>query len=155
MRITILAVGTKMPDWVTAGVTEYVKRLPREIDLQIRELALAHRGKNQSTATAISDEGKRMLDAIDEKDWVVALDLSGKPWSTEVLSQQLDRWKMDGHNITLLVGGPDGLSPDCIARAQQKWALSALTLPHPIVRILLAEQIYRAVSILNNHPYHK
>lgn len=155
MRIRIIAVGTKMPAWVESGFAEYHKRLPREISVEVRELPLGNRGKNQSSASAIADEGKKMMAAIDDKDWVIALDLNGKQWSTENLSQELERWKMNGANLSFLIGGPDGLAPECLNRAQQKWSLSALTLPHPIVRVVLIEQLYRAETILNNHPYHK
>lgn len=155
MRIRIIAIGTKMPAWVEAGFAEYHKRMPREITVEVKELALGNRGKNQSTSAAIADEGKRMLSAIDEKDWVIALDLTGKSWSTPNLSRELERWKMDGVNLSILIGGPDGLAKECLNRAQQKWSLSALTLPHPVVRVVLMEQLYRAETILNNHPYHK
>lgn len=155
MRIRIIAVGTKMPAWVEAGFAEYHKRMPREITVEVKELALGNRGKNQSSSAAIADEGKRMLSAIDEKDWVIALDLTGKSWSTPNLSRELERWKMDGVNLSILIGGPDGLAKECLNRAQQKWSLSALTLPHPVVRVVLMEQLYRAETILNNHPYHK
>jgi 23S rRNA (pseudouridine1915-N3)-methyltransferase len=155
MRIRIIAVGTKMPAWVEAGFAEYHKRMPREITVEVKELALGNRGKNQSSSAAIADEGKRMLSAIDEKDWVIALDLTGKSWSTANLSRELERWKMDGVNLSILIGGPDGLAKECLNRAQQKWSLSALTLPHPVVRVVLMEQLYRAETILNNHPYHK
>ncbi len=144
-----------MPAWVEAGFAEYRKRMPREITVEVKELPLGNRGKNQSASAAIVEEGKKMLAAIDDKDWVIALDLRGKNWTTEQLSGELERWKMNGANISFLIGGPDGLAKDCLNRAQQKWSLSALTLPHPVVRVVLMEQLYRAETVLNNHPYHK
>lgn len=155
MRIRLIAVGTKMPDWVEQGYAEYKKRLPRELSLELVEIPLGPRAKSSSVATAIARESDAILAALDPRDKVIALEVGGRDWSTEQLSQQLAGWQMDGHNVSLLVGGPDGLSDACRARADQQWSLSRLTLPHPLVRILLAEQIYRAWTILANHPYHK
>ncbi|GAB1255961.1 23S rRNA (pseudouridine(1915)-N(3))-methyltransferase RlmH [Aurantivibrio plasticivorans] len=151
----MLAIGTKMPGWVQEGSGEYLKRLPRDCMLEFRELPLTNRGKNTNTAQAIEKESQQLLDAIDDRAWVIALDSRGKQWSTEQLSGQMENWRMDGKSVVLLIGGPDGLSQACLTRANQVWSLSALTLPHPLVRVLLAEQIYRAWTILNNHPYHK
>jgi 23S rRNA (pseudouridine1915-N3)-methyltransferase len=183
MRISVLAVGTRMPDWVQTGVAEYQKRFPRDWRFDWIELPLGHRGKTQAKAAvnkgaskkektqtsaqgkspglsqvnakAIAAEGEAMLAAINPQQHVIALDLSGKSWSTEQLSQQVNNWQMEGQDVCLLIGGPDGLSPACLQRANQRWSLSDLTLPHPLVRILLAEQLYRSWSLLNNHPYHK
>jgi 23S rRNA (pseudouridine1915-N3)-methyltransferase len=155
MRLRVIAVGTKMPDWVEQGYREYAKRLPRDFTVEMVELALGPRGKNASIEKAISREGETMLAAIPEADRVIALDVLGKPWSTEQLADNLAGWRMDGRNCSLLIGGPDGLAPPCLQRADLTWSLSALTLPHPLVRIVLIEQLYRAWTILNNHPYHK
>jgi 23S rRNA (pseudouridine1915-N3)-methyltransferase len=155
MKIKLLAVGTKMPAWVTQGYDEYAKRMPHDMQLQLQELSLGFRGKGADLKRAIAKEGEQMLAAIPAQDYVIALDLKGQAWSTEQLAQQCGQWRMAGRNVTLLVGGPDGLAKDCVARADQLWSLSRLTLPHPMVRVLLAEQIYRAWSLLNNHPYHK
>lgn len=155
MRIKLIAVGTKMPKWVTEGFTDYCKRLPRDFVLELYEIPMAPRGKNTDIAKAIRKEGDAMLDAISEGDRVIALEVLGKHWSTEKLAEQASEWRMDGKNVSLLVGGPDGLDPRCSAKADQSWSLSSLTLPHPMVRIILAEQIYRAWTLLNNHPYHR
>lgn len=158
MRIRIIAVGTKMPDWVEQGYAEYAKRMPRDVSVEMLELPLAQRGKNTDIATAMAKEGELMLAAIEKGgkgEQVIALDVKGKPWSTEQLAEQLAGWKMSGSNYCLLIGGPDGLAPDCLALASVKWSLSPLTLPHPLVRIVVIEQLYRACSILQNHPYHK
>ncbi len=155
MRIKLITVGTKMPGWVEQGYSEYNKRMPKEMPVELLELPLGHRGKGADLARAIQKEGDQMLAAIPSSDKVIALDVKGKPWSTEQLAQQLADWQMDGGNISLLVGGPDGLDSRCLQRAERKWSLSALTLPHPLVRVLLAEQLYRAWTILKGHPYHK
>lgn len=155
MRIRLLAVGTRMAAWVTAGFDEYVKRLPGELSLELVELNLGHRGKNADTARAIAREGDDMIAAIGKGDRVVALDVKGKPWSTEQLATELEGWQMDGRNISLLIGGPDGLDSRALALADQRWSLSPLTLPHPLVRVVLAEQLYRAWSVTRNHPYHR
>jgi 23S rRNA (pseudouridine1915-N3)-methyltransferase len=155
MKIRLIAVGTKMPGWVEQGVNEYQKRLPPELKLDVKEIPLGKRGKGADISRAITREGELMLDAVGQGDTVVALDVLGKPWSTEQLAEQLQGWQFAGNNVSLLVGGPDGLAPACLARADRKWSLSALTMPHPLVRILLAEQLYRAWTINNNHPYHR
>lgn len=155
MKLQVVAIGKKMPDWVTRACDEYQKRLPRELGFAVRELSLAKRGSNTPAALAREQEGEAMLAAIPQGHWVVALDINGKAWSTEQLSEQLANWRMEGRDVSLLIGGPDGLSRDCLKRADVTWSLSTLTLPHPLVRVLLVEQLYRAWSILNNHPYHK
>jgi 23S rRNA (pseudouridine1915-N3)-methyltransferase len=155
MRIRLIAVGTKMPSWVEEGVHEYQKRLPPELKLEVRELPLGKRGKGADIKRAIASEGQQMLSAIGNNDQVIALDVKGKPWSTEQLAKELGDWQLQGDNISLLVGGPDGLAPECLERANKRWSLSPLTLPHPLVRVVLAEQLYRAWTINNNHPYHK
>ena len=144
-----------MPKWVEQGVAEYQKRLPPEIKLELKEIALGKRGKGADIARAIAQEGQQMMAAIADRDHVVALEVKGKPWTTEQLARQLSDWQLQGDNVSLLVGGPDGLAVECRQRASQQWSLSPLTLPHPIVRIVLAEQLYRAWTINNNHPYHR
>ena len=144
-----------MPQWVGQGIDEYCKRLPPELKLEIKEIALGKRGKGADIQRAIRSEGQQMMAAIGERDKVIALDVKGKSWSTEKLAGELRNWQLEGDNISLLVGGPDGLAADCLQRANQRWSLSALTLPHPIVRVVLAEQLYRAWTINHNHPYHR
>ncbi len=155
MRIRIIAVGTKMPDWVEQGYAEYAKRMPRECVVEMVELPLAQRTKNTDIAKAMEKEGESMLAMIGKGEQVIVLDVKGKSWSTEQLAENMASWKMSGSNYCLLIGGPDGLAPACLALASAKWSLSALTLPHPLVRILVIEQLYRACTILQNHPYHK
>ncbi|WP_196157071.1 23S rRNA (pseudouridine(1915)-N(3))-methyltransferase RlmH [Reinekea sp. G2M2-21] len=155
MKFRVLAVGPKMPDWVAQGTGDYLKRMPRDLPIEFVPLSLGLRSKNQPVNKAIEQEGDTMLAAIRDNEHVVALDLAGKAWSTEDLSVQLQAWRENAKDVSILIGGPDGLDPRCLARADQTWSLSKLTLPHPLVRVLLAEQLYRAWSITQNHPYHK
>lgn len=155
MKITLLSVGGRMPDWVDAGVAEYSKRLPAEFALQLSDVPLGRRGKGQDVEQAVRKEADALLARVRAQDHVVALEVTGLRLSTEALAQRLDAIRRDGRNIVLLVGGPDGLGEACLQRADEKWSLSALTLPHPLVRIVVAEQIYRAWTLLNGHPYHR
>jgi len=153
MRARLIAVGDRMPAWVGEGFAEYAKRLSRELPLELIEISTRQRAKE--TQRAIADEGAAMLAAIPKSAHVVALDGRGKAWSSEDLAAQLAQWRMQGQDLAFLIGGPDGLAPTALERAQQRWSLGPLTLPHPLVRIVLAEQLYRAVSLLGNHPYHR
>ena len=155
MRISIITIGTKMPPWVNQGVEEYSKRLPRELGVEWKELPLATRGNGSHAEQLKQKEGEQILKAIPAGDRVIALDVLGKSLSTAALARQLSDWQMSGDNYSLLIGGPDGLSAECLARADQCWSLSDLTLPHPLVRVILAEQLYRAWTITVNHPYHR
>jgi len=143
-----------MPAWVDAAVGDYAARLPRELRLEWQQVRLA--GKASAGArTAVEREGELILKRLAPSDHVVALAVTGTPWSTLTLAEQLQGWQRLGTDVAFLVGGPDGLSPACLARAQQQWSLSPLTLPHPLVRVLLAEQLYRAWTMTVNHPYHR
>lgn len=155
MRISIVAVGTRMPSWVNEGIADYARRLPRELKLVWREVPLARRGKDAVAEQLCNAEGEQMLRGLPPEECVIALDVAGKRISTGQFAQHLQAWQMSGDNYTFLIGGPDGLSPACLARAQQRWSLSDLTLPHPLVRVVLAEQLYRAWTITVNHPYHR
>ena len=155
MRNRLLAVGQKMPDWVTTGYLDYAKRLNDDVRLELVEISAAKRSKNSEVDKMKQQEGEALLAAIHVNERVIALEVGGKEHSTQALSQQMNDWLQGGKNICLLVGGPDGLSPDVIKRADALWSLSPLTLPHPLVRILLAEQLYRAWTLLKGHPYHR
>ena len=155
MRISVIAVGTRMPSWVAQGVEEYSRRMPRELKLQWREIPLARRVQGAKAEQLSEREGEQLLKAIPPGDTVIALDVLGKRITTAQLAQQLEAWQMSGVNYSLLIGGPDGLSPRCLERASARWSLSDLTLPHPLVRVILAEQLYRAWTITVNHPYHR
>ncbi|AJY50394.1 23S rRNA (pseudouridine(1915)-N(3))-methyltransferase RlmH [Halomonas sp. KO116] len=155
MKIRLLAVGSKMPGWVEEGVETYRKRLPRDFNLEIEEITLGQRGKNADIAKARAQEAQRIRDKLRGDEYVVALEVKGKPWTTEQLAQEADAWRMGRRDIALLVGGPDGLEPSLSAAADKTWSISPLTLPHPLVRIMLAEQLYRAWTLLVGHPYHR
>jgi 23S rRNA (pseudouridine1915-N3)-methyltransferase len=154
MRAHLIAIGERMPAWVNDGYAEYVKRLSRELPLQLVELSTKSRSAREP-ARAMADEGSAILAAIPKGAHVVALDSRGKPWSSEDLAAQLARWRMQGKDLAFLIGGPDGLAPAVLERADQLWSLGPATLPHALVRIVVAEQLYRAVSQLGNHPYHR
>ncbi len=155
MRIRMIAVGSRMPKWVEDGYHEYARRLPQDFSLELQEIPLGKRGKGSDLARLQRRECEQMLAAIKPGDRVIALEVGGKTWSTEQLAEQAGRWRDDGRNISLLIGGPEGLAPESVARADQRWSLSPLTLPHPLVRVLVAEQLYRAWTVLTGHPYHK
>lgn len=154
MRITVHSVAGKMPRWVDTAVGEYQKRLPRELRLEWRDVPLGVRGGADPQALR-EREGQALLKGVRDSDHCVALDGRGKPWSTEDLAAQLESWMMGGQPLSLFIGGPDGLSGDCLARAQQRWSLGPLTLPHPLVRVVLTEQLYRAWTVTVGHPYHR
>ncbi|MDY6798450.1 MAG: 23S rRNA (pseudouridine(1915)-N(3))-methyltransferase RlmH [Pseudomonadota bacterium] len=155
MRLRLICVGQKMPGWVSEGYLEYSRRMPPEMPLELVEVPLAHRGKNPDIPRLMQREGEALLAAIGARDRVVALDVQGQAWSTEKLASQLESWQRDRRDVSFLVGGPDGLPSGCLERADQRWSLSPLTLPHPLVRILVSEQLYRAWSVTRNHPYHR
>lgn len=155
MQIHLIAIGQRMPAWVNQGVDEFVKRMPPECRIQVVEIPASKRTKASDLNRLMHQEGEKMLAAIPKGAQVVAMDLKGKSWSTEELSQQLDGWLQGGRNVAMLIGGPEGLAPACLEKADLHLSLSKMTLPHPLVRIMLVEQLYRAVSILKHHPYHK
>ena len=155
MKIRLIAVGDKMPAWVVQGYQEYARRLPPECALELIEVAPRHRGKGADLARILRDEGQKMLAAVPKGSHLVTLEVEGRPWNTAELSRQLARWMEQGQDVALLVGGPEGLAPACLAAARQRWSLSPLTLPHPLVRVVVAEALYRAWSLLRGHPYHR
>ncbi len=155
MRIQLLAVGQKMPAWVEQGYKEYAMRMPAEARLELKEIASAKRGKNADIKRILDEEGRRLKAAIPKSAHIVVLDVKGKAYNTEQLAQRMNDWMHSGQDICLLVGGPEGLSEECRALADEKWSLSALTFPHPLVRVILAEQLYRAWSVLRKLPYHR
>jgi 23S rRNA (pseudouridine1915-N3)-methyltransferase len=155
VRAKLIAVGERMPGWVAEGFAEYAKRLSRELPLELVEIKPGARGKGRDDARAIADEGAALLAALPRDAQVVALDGRGTAWSSEQLAQQLSSWRMAGRDLAFLIGGPDGHSCDALQRADQRWSLGPLTLPHMLVRLVVAEQLYRAVTILSGHPYHR
>ncbi len=144
-----------MPKWVKEGYEEYAKRLPRSCQLILKEIPCVKRSKSINVNKVMKIEGDRILDLIVPGSHLVLLDLAGKSWSTRELSGSLQRWMDSGQNINLVIGGPDGLADHVRQQSNESWCLSNLTFPHPIVRVIVAEQLYRAWSILNHHPYHK
>jgi 23S rRNA (pseudouridine1915-N3)-methyltransferase len=155
MKIQLIAVGTKMPDWVEKGYQEYARRFPKDMQLELLEINAGKRGKNADIKRILKKEGELTLDAIPKGNKIVTLEVTGKPWTTENLAFEMEKWQLDARNISLLIGGPEGLAPECIAKSEQSWSLSALTLPHPLVRIIVAESLYRAYTLTINHPYHR
>ncbi len=155
MRIHLLAAGTRLPSWINDGYQDYAVRLPPECKLVLKEIPLGASRRGGDTVKAVAEEGARMLAALPTCAHIIALDLRGRSFSSEELAKQLNRWLQDGGDVALLIGGPDGLAPVCRARAEFKWSLSPLTLPHALVRVMVAEQIYRAWTILKGHPYHR
>lgn len=155
MKLHLIAVGQKMPTWVNTGFDEYAKRLPNDCALVLHEIPAGKRGKNADVSRILEDEGQKILDKIPKGAHVVALEVGGKAHTTEKLASRLDDWRHLGSDVALLVGGPEGLSNACRQAAHEQWSLSNLTLPHPIVRVVMAEALYRAYTVLQNHPYHR
>jgi 23S rRNA (pseudouridine1915-N3)-methyltransferase len=155
MQIYLISVGNRMPLWVKQGYEEYARRLPKDCALILKEITPGKRVKNFVLQRLLEQEGERMVAAIPADALRVTLDLSGKAWSTRELSTQLQGWRENSRSVALLIGGPDGLAENVRNTAQQSWCLSNLTFPHPLVRIIVAEQLYRAWSLLCHHPYHR
>ena len=155
MRLKVVAVGTRLPDWQQQGFREYARRLPRELRIELVEIAAAARAKSTPAARAVDKESERMLSALGANDYVVALERGGIQYDTESLAGLLETWLGQGRDVALLIGGAGGLSEACRQRSDLHWSLSELTFPHGMVRMMVAEQLYRAWSILRNHPYHR
>lgn len=155
MNITILAVGTKMPRWVNEAVEEYTKRFNRDINCTIKEIKPEKRGAGTNAAQGMLAEEKRILEAIPPGAYLIALDEHGKAPTSVELANHMKTWKQNGEHICFIIGGADGMTDKIKQKAKLLMRLSSLTLPHGMVRVLLTEQLYRADSILNNHPYHR
>ncbi|HMB55842.1 MAG TPA: 23S rRNA (pseudouridine(1915)-N(3))-methyltransferase RlmH [Arenimonas sp.] len=155
MKARLIAVGERAPDWVASGFSDYQKRLSHWLPLELIEVAAGMRGKGRDAARAMADEGSRVIAALPKQAHVVTLDGRGKAYSSEQLAQRLEAWRQRGRDLAFLIGGPEGHAPEVIASADESWALGPLTLPHMLVRLVVAEQIYRACSLLANHPYHR
>ena len=148
MRIHLLAVGSRRPQWEQLGFDEYARRLPRECTLELREIPLARPAGRSSRERRLKDEGARLLKAVPARARLIGLDEAGRSWSSQALAKQLQGWLADGRDVAMLIGGPDGLADTCKAATESCWSLSPLTLPHGLVRIVVAEQLYRAWTIL-------
>ena len=155
MRVTVVAVGTRMPDWVQQGVEEYAKRIRNELNFKLLEIPLASRSKSSQSEQYRAKEADAILARLKAEDFVVALEVKGRQLSTESLADRLRSFQAEGRNLSLLIGGPDGLHESCTQRADDCWSLAPLTLPHTIARITVVEQLYRAHTILRGHPYHR
>ncbi len=154
MRVTLLAVGQRMPAWITEGFQEYTRRLKSRLPVQLVEIPAAKRGSGD-VPRAMADEGRRLLAAVRPQDHVVALDERGRSRTSLELSRWLGERLQAGNDLVFIIGGADGLAPEVLQRSQERWSLSPLTLPHALVRVLFAEQLYRAVTLLDGHPYHR
>ena len=155
MKTRLIAVGDKAPDWVATGYADYAKRLSHWIPHELVEIVPGLRGKHRDAARATFDEGQRVLAALPKNAHVIVLDGSGKTHSSEQLAQRLEHWRGQGRDLAFLIGGPEGHAAEVLAAAHETWSLGPLTLPHMIVRLVVAEQLYRAASMLANHPYHR
>lgn len=154
MKLFIVAVGTGMPSWITEGFDEYQRRFPRNMPVTLIEVSNRKRGKSADIQRITEEEGKELL-RIASKGYIVTLDIPGKPLDTPKLAKTLNRWQLDGRDVYLLIGGPEGLSQEVKQAANESWSISNLTLPHPLVRVVVIEALYRAWSLLNNLPYHR
>jgi 23S rRNA (pseudouridine1915-N3)-methyltransferase len=154
MRVRLIAIGTRMPKWIEEGFKDYAERLPREVKLELTEIAVEHRGKNADIARLREAEGDKLLKAAGEAR-LIAFDERGELLDTVGWSKALKVWMQDGRDVALLIGGPDGHAPAVLSGAEARWSLSKMTFPHALVRVIVAEQLYRAWSVLANHPYHR
>lgn len=154
MRIRVVTVGARAPQWVTDGFADYVRRMPRHLPVELHEIPAPSR-KRSNIDQCRRDEAHLLRKAAGEHALYIVLDERGRSWRSLELARKLEAWMADGRDLAFLIGGPDGLDPQLRAQAHAQWSLSALTLPHALVRILLAEQLYRAWTLLQGHPYHR
>jgi len=155
MRLLLIAVGERIPVWVTQGFDEYAGRLRRPWTLELKEISAERRSRNADIARLVRVEGERLLALVPTGWHVVALDRTGYQCDTKEMAQHFGRWTDDAQNVAFLIGGPDGLPPDVLEKAHEVWSLSALTFAHSVVRVVIAEQVYRAFSIVQGLPYHR
>jgi len=155
MQIAVISASARQPDWVRAGFDDYARRFGGRVSLTLIEVPLPKRARSSVLARLIETEGQRMLAAVPAGARIVALDERGTSLSTKALADRFGDWQAGGGAIAVLIGGPDGLAPACLERAQERWSLSALTLPHGLVRVVVAEALYRAWSLRQGHPYHR
>ena len=155
MKVKLIAVGTKMPAWVDMAYKEYAQRMPAVCQLDLREIPALKRGKNADTVRILRDEAAAIKTVIPDDFFTIALDRKGKQLDTLALSRSMQNWIDDSQNIAIIIGGPEGLCPEFLQSVNAQWSLSAMTFAHPVVRVMLAEQLYRSWSILANLPYHR
>jgi 23S rRNA (pseudouridine1915-N3)-methyltransferase len=154
MKIKLIAIGKKMPDWIQNGIFHYQKQLPASLNFELIDLE-AQKRKGKNIAQIKTLEGKLIIKAAQNASLIIAFDERGKQNNSQDVAQQLKNWQQNGESVALIIGGADGLSDEVKSHADQLWGLSNLTLPHSMARLLVVEQIYRAHSLLNNHPYHR
>ena len=155
MEIHLLAIGTRMPVWIDEGYEAYSRRLGRDCQLLLKALPSPRKSKSQDSAGIKQQEGELLLAAIPDDAYTIALDEHGKLHDTVTIARKLGDWFEHYRRVAVLIGGADGLSAECLAACKERWSLSRMTFPHALVRVIVAEQIYRAYSVLNNHPYHR
>ncbi|KRG45479.1 50S rRNA methyltransferase [Stenotrophomonas pictorum JCM 9942] len=155
MKARLIATGERAPGWVAQGFAEYQKRLSHWLPLELVEIEPGLRGKGRDPKRAIEEEGKRVLAALPKNPYVVALDVPGRQLSSEQLAQRLEHWRSQGRDLAFLIGGPEGHAAEVSATADETWSIGPLTLPHMLVRLVVAEQLYRAAAMIANHPYHR
>jgi len=155
MKIRLLAVGQKMPKWVQQTFSDYNNRLSKTQQLELLEIAPVHRSKTMNVDKAKQMEGEAIIAALKPQEKMIVLDENGKAISTKYLAQSIKNWQMDAVDLAIIIGGADGISDAVKQKADNLWSLSQLTFPHPLVRVILMEQIYRAYSLIANHPYHR
>ena len=155
MKISLICCGNKMPSWINEGVAEFAKRLQEHAMFNLVEIPLSKRGKSSDLSRLLEKEADLMSQAIPSGARVIALEIGGETFSSEQLALKLERLQQISSHLCFLIGGPEGLAPELVASAHERWSLSQLTLPHPLVRVVLLETLYRAFSIIHNHPYHK
>lgn len=155
MKVKIFAVGTRMPSWVEEGVKDFSQRIRPMLNVDLIEIPMAKRSKATSVGKLKTEEAEAIERRLKGNEKLVVLDVKGKPFSTPKLASFIEDWQMQGQDVAILIGGPDGLDPRFLTPKQTKLSLSELTMPHPLVRLLLIEQIYRALAINANHPYHR
>jgi len=155
MKVHLIAVGKKMPEWINAGYAEFSKRMPPELQINLIEITPSTRNKSTPIEKNIKEEGERIQSAIPANSKLIVLDEKGKNFSSIDLSRKIEGWLPMGQDISLVIGGADGIDPEIKQQADEKWSLSSFTLPHALVRVVVVEQLYRAWSILKGHPYHR
>ncbi|MEX2124312.1 MAG: 23S rRNA (pseudouridine(1915)-N(3))-methyltransferase RlmH [Woeseia sp.] len=155
MHIRLIAVSDRQPDWVGDAFDEYAKRLPGQWRFRLDTVATAHRAGNSGAGKAVEAEGLKVLRQLKASEQVVLLDETGTEFTSAGLAAQLTHWQTAGRDLAFVIGGADGVSADCVQRADVRWSLSRLTLPHGLARVLLVEQLYRAWTLLQGHPYHR
>jgi len=152
VELVVAGVGTRAPGWVADGWREYARRMPPHLPMQLVEVPSAGKaGAGRESAL----EAERLLDKLPDRARIVALEITARPWSTEKLATRLEQWQLVGDPVWFLIGGANGLAPELLERAHERWSLGPATLPHMLVRVVVAEQLYRASTILSGHPYHR